>query len=448
MSLGSSGPVRFDGNGSEAMEWLRANDIERVRLEWIDYGGVSRGKAVGLEHFAHAIEHGIAFCAAGMAFDISANVVIGTDFGESIGFGDFIAKPDLSTMRLLRHEDGTALVLGDLYWPDGRPFEADARSVLQRVNKSAQAMGYRAFAAPEFEFYLLDENHQLLDGGQQCYSMQKRTEFLSEEYALLDAVAAHAQVECSHYEYGPGQYEASIRYKEIGEMADTGHLFRATMKEAAMNIGRRVTFMAKPFDGKTGNSCHFHLSLLDGKNENVFAAPEKPLHISDTLRHFIGGVLAHMQELTAIFFPNSNSYRRLVPANFAPISLAWGIDNRTAAVRVINETPAATRAELRVCGGDVNVHLAFAAFFAAGLDGIRNQTDPGAESTGDLDEQDVARLPDDWGDALRTFENSDWARATFGEPFCRNYALIKRFEYDAFRRTVPETERNIYVEWL
>lgn len=448
MSDGSSGPVCFEGNEADAIAWLRANDVERVRIEWIDYGGVSRGKAVDLGHFAHAMEHGIAFCASGMAFDMPANVVPGTDFAETIGFGDFIAKPDLATMRLLRHEDGAALVMGDLYWPDGRPFEADARSVLNRVNKAAQAMGFTAFAAPEFEFYLLDENHQLIDEGMQCYSMQKRTEFLSEEYALLDAVAAHAQIECSHYEYGPGQYEASIHYQEVGAMADAGHLFRATMKEAAMNIGRRVTFMAKPFDGMTGNSCHLHLSLLDEKGENVFAAPEEPQHISDSMRHFIGGVLAHMAELTAVFFPNSNSYRRLVPANFAPISLAWGIDNRTAAVRVINETPAATRAELRVCGGDVNVHLAFAAFLAAGLDGIKKQTDPGARSTGDLDEQDVERLPDDWGEALRIFENSAWAREAFGEIFCRNYALIKRYEYDTFRRTVPETERNVYVEWL
>jgi len=448
MSVGSSKIIRFGGDETDVMDWLQANDVERVRVEWVDYGGISRGKAVDIGHFGHAIEHGIAFCASGMAFDTQANVVPGTDFAESIGFSDFIAKPDLASMRMLRHEGGTALVMTDLYWPDGRPFEADTRSVLKRVIKTAQALGYKVFAAPEFEFYLLDENHQLLDEGMQCYSMQKRTEFLSEEYALLDAVAAHAQIECSHYEYGPGQYEASIRYGEIGDMADAGHLFRATMKEAAMNIGRRITFMAKPFDGKTGNSCHLHMSLVDESGENVFAAPEKPQHISDTCRHFIGGVLAHMEELTAIFFPNSNSYRRLVPANFAPISRAWGVDNRTAAVRVINETPESTRSELRVCGGDINVHLVLAALLAAGLDGIQNKTDPGPEATGDLDDQDVARLPDDWGQALQAFENSEWARATFGEVFCRNYSVVKRFEYDAFRRAVPETERNLYVEWL
>ena len=231
-------------------------------------------------------------------------------------------------------------------------------------------------------------------------------------------------------------------------MADCGHLFRSTMKEAAMNIGRRITFMAKPFDGATGNSCHIHLSLTDKDGKNVFAAPHAPDRISDACRHFIGGVLAHMPELTAIFFPNSNSYRRLVPANFAPISLVWAVDNRTAAVRVLNEAAESTRAELRVCGGDINVHLAMAAYLAAGLDGIEKGTDPGAAASGDLDEQDVPRLPDDWGDALDAFDASTWAKEALGEEFCRNFSVVKRFEYDAYRRTVPETERKSYIEFL
>ena len=448
MSEAASGPVRFSGTSDEAIDWLRANGVARVRIEYCDYAGVARGKAMDLVHFGHALEHGIAFCATVMTFDIAANVVPGTDFAETIGYADFIAKPDLSSLRILRHEADTALVMGTLTWPDGRLVEGAPRNVLHRVARRMEAMGYEARCAPEFEFFLLDGDHGMIDVGLQCYSMQKRTQFLAEEYSLLDAVAAHGQLECSHYEWGPGQYEVSIRHQPVRQMADDGHLFRASMKEAAMQMGRRVTFMAKPFDGTTGNSCHIHMSLVDKDGNNAFAAPDQPHHINDTCRHFIGGVLARLPELTAVFFPNSNSYRRLVPGAFAPISLAWGVDNRTASIRLINETPAGTRPELRVCGGDVNVYLAFAAYLAAGLDGIVNETDPGPPAEGDLDFQDVDRLPDDWGEALDRFEASDWVKEWFGGEFCRNYAIVKRYEYDAHRREVPASERARYVEWL
>ena len=448
MSAGSDWPVFFSGGEDDVMDWLRAHNVERIRAEYSDFNGIARGKAVSLAQFEHILRHGVAFAATIFALDIKANVVPGTDYAESIGYGDFILRPDLSSLHLLRHEGGTAQVMGTLVWPDGASVDSCPRNILARVAARAAEMGFTAFAAPEFEFYLLNEENELIDDGFQCYSMQKRTKFLAEELALLEAASAHAQLENSHYEYGPGQYEMTMRYQEIRRMADAGHLFRATLKEAAMNIGRRITFMAKPFHGATGNSCHLHLSLVDASGKNVFSEPEAPQHISDTCRYFVGGVLAHMTELTAIFFPNSNSYRRLVPANFAPISLAWGVDNRTAAVRILNETPEATRSELRVCGGDIHVHLALAAYLAAGLDGIRKCTDPGAQSVGDLDEQNIARLPDDWGDALDAFDGSGWVKEAFGEEFCRNYSVLKRYEYADFRRTVPETERQTYIEFL
>ena len=448
MSATEDWPVYFSGENDEIMPWLRRHGIERIRVEYSDFGGVARGKAVTLKQFPHAISHGVGFCASVFAFDMPANVVPGTDYAEARGFGDFIVMPDLTSLRLLRHESGTAQVMGTLVWPDGPKVESCPRNILNCVVERASKLGFKVFAAPEFEFYLLDENHQLIDEGYQCYSMQKRTKFLAEETALLEAGSAQCQLENSHYEWGPGQYEATMRYQEIREIADSGHLFRATLKEAAINMGRRVTFMAKPFDGVTGCSAHIHLSLTDGEGKNLMASSKQPGDISDLCRHFIGGVLSHMDELTAIFFPNSNSYRRLVPGYFAPISAVWGMDNRTAAMRVLSETPESTRCELRVCGGDIHVHLAMAAYLAAGLDGIEKGTDPGNPASGDLDEQDVARLPANWGDALDAFDNSTWVKEAFGEEFCKNYSVVKRYEYDAFRRTVPETERKTYIEFL
>jgi glutamine synthetase len=441
-------PVRFAGEPAQAIRWLRDQAVERVRLEWVDYNGIARGKAFTLDQFERGLDHGFAYCAAALAFDTQANVVPGTDFAETIGYGDFHARPDFASMRLLRHEPGAALVMGDLVWPDQSPIEADPRRVLKRQAAAARGLGFEPLAAAEFEFYLLDREHRLLDSGSQAYSSQKRAQWLAEEHALLEAVAAHAEIEAGHYEYGPGQYEINIRYREACGAADDSHLFRATMKEAAIAIDRRVTFMAKPFDKKTGNSCHVHMSFArDGRN--LFAERGAPQRISETCRHFIGGALAHMRELTAIYFPNANSYRRLVPGNFAPISLAWGVDNRTAAIRVISENEAGTRVELRVCGGDAHVHLAFAAFLASGLDGIRNRIDPGPIASGDLDiDGSVARLPDDWGQALAALDGSRWARAALGEAFVKNYLAVKRYEYDNWRRTVTDQERAFYIEWL
>jgi glutamine synthetase len=386
--------------------------------------------------------------AAILSVDLEAEPVPGTPYAESTGFADLLALPDLSSLRLLRHEPRTALVLCDASWPDGRPVESYGRGVLARVAAGLEPSGLRAMAAPELEFHILDEQHRPLDTGTQAYSMQRRHTLLTEEQALLDAVAAHGELEASGKEYGPGQYEVSVRYDEIRRAADFGHLFRATMKEVAYDLGRRVTFMAKPFDEYEGNSCHVHLSLAREDGSNAFAAPDQEHHISDTCRHFIGGLLAHLDELTAILLPYANSYRRLVPLTFAPVSRAWGIDNRTAAIRLLNETGAGTRLEIRVAGGDVNLYLGLAGLLAAGIDGLRNKIDPGPPATGYLGGQDLPRLTREWSAALDAFDRSAWVRSALGDEFCRVYSLIKRHEYDKFARRVTDNERALAIDLI
>ena len=438
----------FTGDASGVMDWLRESGAQRVRVQFADLAGISRGKSVSLPHFERVVGHGLPFTAAILAVDVEANVVPGTPYAESTGFADLVARPDLSTLRLLRHEAGAALVLCDLVWPDGRPVASDPRTVLRRAIDDLAELGLAAQAAPELEFYILDGEYGLIGEGVQAYSMQRRHVFLEEEQALLDAVSAHGEVECSSHEYGPGQYEVTVRYGDALPMADFGQLFRWTMKEAAVSMGRRVTFMAKPYDHLSGSSCHIHLSMRDRDGGNAFAAPRGPYGLSETCEHFMGGALAHMDELAAIFLPNANSYRRIVPGAFAPFSKAWGVDNRTAAIRVINESPESTRTEFRYCGGDVNLYLAFAALLAAGADGIRNRIDPGPPAKGNLDEQDVERLPREWDKALDAFERSEWVKSALGEEFARTYVLVKRYELDLARRGVSAQERGRYVEFL
>ena len=218
--------------------------------------------------------------------------------------------------------------------------------------------------------------------------------------------------------------------------------------------GQRVTFMAKPFAAHAGNSCHIHLSLLREDGSNAFASPAEPLGINDVCRSFIAGVLMHIDELSAILLPSANSYRRIVPGLFAPYSRVWGIDNRTAAVRVLTKSPESTRVEIRLCGGDVNLYLAFAGFLAAGLDGIRTKLDPGMPARGDLDGQDLERVSQDWGRALEAFESSDWVKQALGEEFCENYLHVKRSELDKYQKLEDgevdafERDRRLHIEFL
>ncbi len=441
-------PNFYTGDAAGAMDWLRENEIDQVRVEYSDFAGAARGKAISRGHFESVLHHGVPFVAAIYAADVEMNVVPGTDYGESTGFADFYAIPDLATLRTLRHVENTALCLSRTRWPDGRSVEADPRHVLARAVEALSPLGLTAYAAPEYEFYLLDENYELVGEGLQAYSMHRRHTFRREEEVLLNAVGAHGGFEASGHEYGPGQYEVTIPYQEIRRIADFGHLFRTTMKEAAWDIDRRVTFMAKPIDGWTGSSCHIHLSMRGEDGAYTFADPDKPHKISDACRHFMGGVLAHLDELMAIYFPNVNSYRRLVPGQFAPYSKGWGIDNRTVAVRILNETPDSTRVELRLCGGDINIYLAMAGFLAAGVDGMARETDPGPPLTGDVDEQDVPRVPDQWGAALDAFERSDWVKGALGAEFCKCYSIVKRNEYERIRLAVTDVERRMYLEFI
>jgi glutamine synthetase len=247
-------PRFFEGESAGVMDWLRASGVQFVWVQLCDLSGISRGKAVTLEHFERVLAHGLPFAAAILAIDVEATVVPGTPYAESTGYADLIAKPDLSSLRLLRHEPHSALVLCDAFWPDGQPVEADPRRVLHRQVEELEALGLTARAAPEFEFYILDDRYELIGEGVQAYSMQRRHMFLAEEQALIAAVAAHGQIECSSHEYGPGQYEVTMRYGTACSIADFGQLFRWTMKEAALSLNRRVAFMAKPFDGYSGNS--------------------------------------------------------------------------------------------------------------------------------------------------------------------------------------------------
>ena len=440
---------RFTGGDGEVMDWLRSNRVEKVRVEWMDMHGIPRGKRVSLHTFDELRHKGVPFAALLFAIDLQARWLHDTRFGEEISFGDFYAVPDLSSMRLLRHEPDTALCLTNLHWADGNPIAEDPRNLLKKGLDQLKELGFTAYAAPEFEFYYLTSDFQLSDTGENAYAMLKRWGYREEEQALIDAASAHVNYEACNYEYGPGQFEITVEYGEAKDIADAGHLFRATVKETALAMGRRVTFMAKPYTEVAGSSCHLHFSLANEDGSNAFADENDPLKISQTCRHFIGGVLAHLEELATVFLPYPNSCKRIAPESFAPISIAWGMDNRVAAVRAINVTPKGTRIELRVPGGDICLHLGLAALIAAGLDGIKNQLDPGPPAQGHLDlDASVPKITTDWSKLLDHFDNSAWIPEAMGREFFELFGRLKRMEHQRIITTVVQEERDELIEMI
>ena len=421
-----------------------------------DINGVPRGKRIPVEDFGKVFGKGANFCAA------SALMHTKGEAPENVVYGAHDGDPDVKSIAVAGSlapvpwaEIPTAQCLLELTEFDGTPFFLDPRNVLRKALQPLKDMGLHPVMAQELEFYLVRHDgtsfvprlptipgSNLPQTGIQ-YSCFEDLDDVEPFLVDLDKFcrAQNIPAGAALSEYSPGQFEVNLNHVDDPALAcDHAILLKRAVKAAARKNGMAATFMAKPFAEHAGSGMHMHISLLDDDGNNIFSGKSKDGDFSDSLRHAIGGLVEVMPESMAVFAPNANSYRRIVPGASAPFSRAWGIDNRTAAIRVLNQEPESTRTELRSCGGDVNLYLGLAALLSAGVDGIRNQTDPGPPAKGDLDEQDIARLPQNWGDAL---DASDWARHAFGKDFYPNYRTIKRYEYDRFRRTVTDTERDL-----
>jgi len=207
-----------------------------------------------------------------------------------------------------------------------------------------------------------------------------------------------------------------------------------------MKLANALTFMAK-YNEREGNSCHIHLSFRGTDGAMVMADPTETKHgMSDVGRQFIAGQLAHLRELSLLFAPNINSYKRFAPGSFAPTSIEWGRDNRTCALRLVGRG-AGLRVENRIPGGDVNPYLAVAGMVAASLAGIENGLELREEFAGNAYQAGGERAPWRLVDAVELWERSEWVAETFGEDVQAHYANMGRIEVDAFDRSVTDWER-------
>ncbi|MCC7370350.1 MAG: glutamine synthetase [Chloroflexi bacterium] len=378
------------------------------------------------------------------------------------GYGDFVARPDLSTLRPIPWLEKTVLLLCDLTTQDGQPVEESPRRILQRQVERARALGYEPYMGSELELYLFKESytsargkhhHNLaLDGSfpQDYHILQTtRDEWLIRQIRL-GMEAAGIPVECSKGEWSAGQHEINLRFASAVEMADRHVVYKNGAKEIAALNDVSVTFMAKWQGDAAGSSCHVHSSLrsADGQGRPVFWEQDgQPFNASPVMRHYVAGQLALARDFSYFFAPTINSYKRYQSATFAPTVIAWGRDNRTCGFRVVGGSPSSLRIENRIPGADVNPYLTFAATIAAGLYGIEQKLEPPAPYVGDA-YQDGAlpRIPGSLREAISALEGSTAARAAFGAGVIEHYLNAARLEQALYDRTVTCWELDRYFE--
>jgi glutamine synthetase len=431
---------------------VRSGEIHTVVLAFPDMQGRLQGKRFAAPFFVdEVLEHGTEGCAYLLAVDVDLNTVDGYAMSSwDRGYGDFAMRPDLSTLRLTPWQEGTALLVADLAWEDGSPVAAAPRQILRRQLDRLAARGWTAHVGTELEFIVFRDTYE--DAWNRGYRDLTPVNQYNVDYSILgtgriepllrrirnEMAGAGLTVESAKGECNPGQHEIAFRYAEALTTCDQHAVYKTGAKEIAAQEGVSLTFMAK-YNEREGNSCHIHLSLRDDDGRPVMAG-DGPGGMSPVMEHFLAGQLAALPELTLLHAPNINSYKRFRPGSFAPTAVAWGRDNRTCALRVVGHG-ASLRLENRLPGGDVNPHLAVAGMVAAGVHGIERRLELPEPCSGNAYTADYAHVPTTLREAAGLWENSELARAAFGDDVVEHYRNMARVELDAYDTAVTDWER-------
>jgi glutamine synthetase len=421
--------------------------IDTVLVALPDMQGRLQGKRLHAAFFLDSVlEHGTEGCNYLLAVDVDMNTVGGYAMSSwERGYGDFMMRPDLTTLRRIPWHEGTALLLCDLTWEDGSPVEPSPRQILRQQCARLAEHGWQGMVGTELEFLVFRDTYE--QAQRRHYADLTPANLYNIDYSLLGTsrlepllrrirnsmAGAGMRVESAKGECNLGQQEIAFLYDEAVVTCDNHSVYKTGAKEIAAQEGVSLSFMAK-YDEREGNSCHIHFSLRTPEGDPVFAAEPS------VFEHFLAGQLAAMRELSLFFAPNINSYKRFVPGSFAPTAVRWGHDNRTCALRVVGHGPS-LRFENRVPGGDVNPYLAVAAMAAAGLYGVEHELPLEPAFVGNAYGSDSETVPTSLRDALDLWEKSSLARASFGDEVVDHYANMARVELSAFGRAITDWER-------
>ena len=439
-------------------EAVRMQEIDTVVVAMTDMQGRLQGKRFHARFFLDEVAaHGTEACAYLLAVDTDMNTVDGYAIASwESGYGDFALVPDLSTLRTVPWQPGTALVLADVAALDGGPVRVSPRQVLKAQLERAGKLGWTCLAGTELEFVVFEGSYeQAWDRGYRDLTPANR---YNVDYSVLGTgriepllrdirnsmAGAGLAVESAKGECNLGQHEIAFRYSDALTTADQHVIYKTGAKEIAARHGYALTFMAKPNDAE-GNSCHIHLSFRTADGSPVMAG-DGPYGLSPAGASILAGLLAGLRELTLLLAPTINSYKRYAAGSFAPTAVAWGPDNRTCALRLVGHGPA-LRVECRVPGGDVNPYLALAGLAAAALSGAsRSLPLPEPVTRNAYALPGLPRVPGSLDEALELWSSSALAAEAFGKDVVDHYATMARVELDAYRRAVTDWELRRYFE--
>ena len=432
---------------------IQSGAIDTVVVAMTDMQGRLTGKRIHGDHFLNEVlKHGTEGCNYLLAVDVDMNTVQGYEMSSwERGYSDFELAPDFNTLRLIPWQEGAALVLADVQWLDHSPVVASPRQILRKQIANLEKAGMQAMCGTELEFVVYKDSYE--EAWNKAYRDLTPVNQYNVDYSILGGSriepllreirlgmsAAGMTVESVKGECNLGQHEIAFKYSDALSNCDQHVIYKNGAKEIAAEAGYALTFMAKPNE-REGNSSHIHLSFRGLNGELVMADESDKEHgMSELGRQFIAGQLAHMRELSLLFAPNINSYKRYVPGSFAPTAIRWGRDNRTCAFRLVGRG-AGLRLENRIPGGDVNPYLAVAGIIAAGLDGITKKMKVEPAFTGNAYVSDSPRVPSTMNEALDLWENSAWIKETFGDEVQAHYANMARVEIAAYAKAVTDWE--------
>ncbi len=438
-------------NKEDVIKAIETNNVKFIRLQFTDIQGIVKDVEIPVTQIEKALTTGITFDGSSIEGFVR------------IEESDMVLKPDIKTFAILpwgRNKGVVARIICDIHLPNGKEFEADPRYVLKKVMKEAEEMGYTLNTGPELEFFLFEKHNGKASTMPHDYG--RYFEFaptdLTEDIRrdiVHTLMELDFDIEASHHEVAFGQHEIDFKYGDALKTADNVVTFKYVTRTIAKIHGLHATFMPKPIATENGSGMHVNLSL-SREGENAFYDPEDEMEISDIARQFIAGVLKHVKAITCIANPLVNSYKRLIPGYEAPVYITWSGANRSSLIRIPSARGNSTRVELRSPDPSCNPYLTFAAILAAGLDGIRNNMDPGKMMDNNVfdltkkerEENGIETLPSAINESAEYLENDELLKNTLGEHVHDNILRIARAEWDAYRAQVHDWEIQRYLNTI
>jgi glutamine synthetase len=431
---------------------LKEHAVRYVRFEQYDLYGIPRSKTVPVGYFQHYLESGLNFYGGIMTCDVQTRCAPNTGYGEEVTYGDALTIPDLATFMVLPWVPGTARVIVDPHWYDGRPLMATPRILLKKLLKRYSDLGYKVRMGFEFEFYLFKADTLEPAYGSQPIFVTMYNNFDQDYiYGLMDTLqAAGFRIITQNSEQGPGQQEINLDARDGLEAVDEAQTFKYAIKEISRQYGYLATFMTKPLIDRCASGAHIHVSLIDKESgQNAFLDKDGPDGLSPLCRSFIAGVSSHAPANMVFTAPTVNCYKRYRPGVCAPTTATWGFENRSVGIRIKSVRGQSTHVENRLGCSAANPYLSALSTLQAGLLGIESQEIPPPPSEIDVwADPSIPLLPDTMEDALEAFLADRELMEAYGPELCQVVKAMKLWDMKIAKENCPQYGRPDFKSYI